>query len=92
MFYVGNDLFAVKWRSFKIHLKTAESIWSPIQTYQFPPVYDVSNDPGEVNNLMKFNLFAHSWVYAPMEKILKEKGESMKKYRNINPGEDFTGY
>jgi len=92
MFYVGNDLFAVKWRSFKIHLKTAESIWAPIQTYQFPPVYDVSNDPGEVNNLMKFNLFAHSWVYAPMEKILKEKGASMKKYRNINPGEDFTGY
>jgi len=92
LFYIGDDLFAVKWRSFKIHLKTNETLWSPVQTYLFPPVYDVANDPGEDNNLMKFNLFAHSWVYVPMGQILKEKGESMKKYRNINPGEDFSGY
>ena len=92
LFYIGDDLFSVKWRSFKIHLKTTETIWSPIQTYQFPPVYDVANDPGEDNNLIKFNMFAHSWVYAPMEKILQEKGASMQKYPNIKPGEDFEGY
>ncbi|RLA18316.1 MAG: hypothetical protein DRQ62_13790, partial [Gammaproteobacteria bacterium] len=67
-------------------------IWSPIQTYQFPPVYDVANDPHEDNNLIKFNMFSHSWVYAPMEKILQEKGMSMQKYPNIKPGEDFEGY
>ncbi|MCP4333227.1 MAG: arylsulfatase [Gammaproteobacteria bacterium] len=92
LFYIGDDLFAVKWRSFKIHLKTTETLWSPVQTYQFPPVYDVANDPGEDNNLMKLNLFAHSWVYVPMGQILQEKGESMTKFRNIKPGEDFNGY
>ncbi|MCP4362581.1 MAG: sulfatase-like hydrolase/transferase [Chloroflexi bacterium] len=92
LYYVGNDLFAVKWRSFKIHLKTAESLWDPIHEYMFPPVYDVANDPGEQNNLMKFSLFSHSWVYGPMAKLLGEKGASMKVYPNIAPGQDFDGY
>ena len=92
LFYIGDDLFSVKWWSFKIHPKTVESLWAPVQTYQFPPVYDVANDPGEVNNLMKYNLFAHSWVYVPMGNILREKGASMQKYPNIKPGEDFKGY
>lgn len=90
--WIGDTLFAVKWRSFKIHLKTAESLFSPIQTYFFPPVYDVANDPGEANNLMKLNLFAHSWVYVPMGRIIGEKMASMKKYPNIKPGQDFNGY
>jgi arylsulfatase len=92
LYYVGNDLFAVKWRSFKIHLKTAESLWSPIQEYMFPPVYDIANDPGEQNNLMKFILFSHSWVHGPMAKLLGEKGASMKAFPNIQPGQEFDGY
>ena len=44
----------MKWRTFKIHFKTYESLWAPAQTYQFPRVYDVANDPGEVTNLMPF--------------------------------------
>jgi len=92
LYYIGNDLFAVKWRSFKIHLKTAESLWDPIHEYMFPPVYDVANDPGEQNNLMKFSLFSHSWVYGPMAKLLGEKGASMKAYPNIAPGQEFDGY
>ena len=92
LFYIGDDLFSVKWRSFKIHPRTVESLWSPIQTYQFPPIYDVANDPGEQNNLIKYDLFAHSWVYVPMGKILQEKAASMKKFPNIRPGDDFNGY
>ena len=92
IYYVGEDIFSVKWRSFKIHLKTAESLWSPVQTYIFPPVYDVVNDPGETNNLMKFHLFTHSWVYGPMGKLLQEKGASMAKFPNIKTGADFNGY
>lgn len=90
--YVGDDLFSVKWRTFKIHLKTAESLWAPIHTYIFPPVYDVANDPGEDNNLMKHSLFSHSWVYGPMGQLLQEKAATMKEYPNISPGQDFEGY
>jgi arylsulfatase len=92
LYYVGDDLFTVKWRSFKIHLKTTESLWSPIHTYTFPPVYDVRNDPGEDNELMKQSLFAYSWVYTPMNQLLGELGASIQKYPNIKPGEEFSGY
>ena len=92
MYYIGNELFTVKWRSFKIHLKTVESFWGPVQTHLFPPVYDVTNDPGEDNDLMKFGLFSYSWVYSPMGKILGKKAASMQEYPNIKPGQDFEGY
>ena len=92
LYYIGNDLFAVKWRSFKIHLKTVESFWGPVQTHLFPPVYDVTNDPGEDNDLMKIGLFSYSWVYGPMGKILMKKTASMKEYPNIQPGQEFDGY
>jgi arylsulfatase len=90
--YIGDDLFAVKWRTFKIHLKTAESLWAPVQTNIFPTVYDIRNDPGEDNELMKQGLFSYSWVYGAMGQLLQSKMASMQEYRNIKPGEDFDGY
>ena len=45
--YIGDELFSVKWQTFKIHMKTMENLWAPPQTYAFPRVYDVANDPGE---------------------------------------------
>jgi len=92
LYFVGDDLFTVKWRTFKIHLKTTENLWAPVQSYTFPPVYDVRNDPGEDNELMAHSLFAYSWVYTPMNQILGKLGASIKKYPNIKPGEDFSGY
>jgi arylsulfatase A-like enzyme len=38
--YIGEELIAVKWRSFKVHLKTVEDLWAPVQTHLFPPIYD----------------------------------------------------
>ncbi len=90
--YIGAELASVKWRTFKIHFKTYESLWAPAQTYQFPRVYDVANDPGEVTNLMHSPLAIYSWVYGPMRTILNEKAKSMQEFPNIKPGEEFTGY
>lgn len=92
VFYVGDNLFSVKWRSFKIHLKTAESLWAPVQEFMFPPIYDVANDPGEANNLLKHELFAHSWVYTPLGAILRDLAQSVAEYPSISPGADFDGY
>ena len=92
LYFVGDDLFTVKWRSFKIHLKTTETLWSPVHTYTFPPVYDVRNDPGEENELMKHSLFAYSWVYTPLNQLTGDLTASVMEYPNIKPGEEFTGY
>ena len=69
-----------------------EDMWAPVQTHLFPPVYDVVNDPGEDNNLMRHSLFSHSWVYAPMAAILQEHAASVGEYPNIAPGASFDGY
>ena len=92
VYYVGDDLFAVKWRSFKVHMKTVDDLWAPVQEHLFPPIYDVVNDPGEDNNLMKMSLFSHSWVYAAIGELLHEHAMSMHEYPNIQPGELFEGY
>ncbi len=90
--YIGDRLFSVKWRNFKIHLQTAEAIFAPIQQRIFPVVYDVKADPGEQINLMEEHKFSYSWVYIPLAKILGALHRSMARYPNIKPGEDFQGY
>ncbi len=90
--YIGDDIFSFKWRNFKIHMKTAENLFAPVQQYIFPVVYDVKNDPGEQVNLMVEDKFAYSWVYVPLGEILGGAHKSMMEYPNIKPGENFQGY
>jgi arylsulfatase A-like enzyme len=90
--YVGDRVFAVKWRSLKVHFFTAEGTFSPIVEHTFPSVYDIVNDPGETRELWRSEGYAHIYVMRPVQKILGELAVSMKKYPNIKPGEDFFGY
>ena len=89
IFYIGNELFSIKWRTLKIHFKTIEKLLTaPVHNYIFPPIYDVVNDPGEVNDIFIQN----AWAIVPARKIIHEKTKSFKQYPNIQPGENFKGY
>jgi arylsulfatase A-like enzyme len=90
--YVGNRVFAVKWRSMKVHFFTAESTFAPIVEHTFPQVYDIKNDPDEKSELWKEEGYAHLWVMKPVMEVLGNLGSSMQKYPNIKPGQDFDGY
>jgi len=90
--YVGDKVFAVKWRSTKVHFYTAEGTFSPIIEPTFPQVYDIKNDPGETRELWSSEGYAHLWVMKPVMEILTQTAISMKQYPNIKPGEDFKGY
>ena len=90
--YVGDRVFAVKWRSLKVHFLTAESTFSPIVEHTFPQVYDIKNDPDEKNELWKSEGYAHLWVMKPVMQILGELQASMVEFPNISPGEGFEGY
>jgi arylsulfatase A-like enzyme len=90
--YVGDRVFAVKWRSLKVHFLTAESTFSPIVEHTFMQVYDIKNDPDEKVELFKREGYAHLWVTKPVMEILGNLGSSMQKYPNIKPGQDFDGY
>jgi arylsulfatase A-like enzyme len=90
--YVGDVVFAVKWRNMKVHFATAEGTHSVIQKYTFPQVFDIKEDPKESYELWGNEGYAHAWVMEPIMKILTEKAISMEEYPNIKPGQDFKGY
>ncbi len=90
--YVGNEVYAVKWRTLKVHFITAASTFATIQRHTFPQVYDIKNDPDEKDELWQAQGFAHTWVMKPVMTVLGVKAISMKKFPNIQPGQDFKGY
>jgi arylsulfatase len=90
--YVGQEIFAVKWRTLKVHFATAEGTHALIRRYTFPQVYDIKNDPSENYELWGNEGYAHAWVMEPVSRILGGIHQSMAKYRNIKPGEAFKGY
>jgi arylsulfatase len=56
--YMGDEIFGVKWKNWKLHFEEQEA-WNTIKhTYTMPRVYDLYNDPQERNNV----LFPHTWV------------------------------
>jgi arylsulfatase A-like enzyme len=90
--YVGDKVFAVKWRDMKIHFAASEGTHSVVQTYTFPQVFDIKEDVKESFELWGNEGYIHAWVMGPVMKILAEVQGSMQKYPNIKPGEDFKGY
>ncbi len=90
--YVGDTLYAVKWRNMKVHFAATEGTHSVVQTYTFPQVFDIKEDPKESYELWGNDGYAHAWVMGPVSKIIAGLQQSMAKFRNIKPGEDFKGY
>jgi arylsulfatase len=90
--YVGDTVYAVKWRNIKVHFAAAEGTHSVVQTYTFPQVYDIKEDVKESYELWGNEGYAHTWVMGPVSKILVDLRKSMAQFRNIKPGEDFEGY
>jgi len=90
--YVGDTVFAVKWRDLKVHFATAESTHSVVHTYTFPQVFNVKEDPGERYELWGNEGYAHAWVMSPISKILAQLKDSMVQYPNIRPGQELPGH
>jgi arylsulfatase A-like enzyme len=90
--YVGDTVFAVKWRNMKVHFATAEGTHAYIQKYTFPQVFDIKEDPKESYELWGNEGYAHAWVLSPVTKIITEIVTSMGNFPNIKPGQNFKGY
>ncbi len=80
--YMGNDVFAVKWRNWKIHLKEQDNILSETRSYGLPRVYNLLKDPGEQQNV----LFPETWVpKAGLGQLVKHIA-SLRAEPPIRPG------
>jgi arylsulfatase A-like enzyme len=80
--YMGNDIFGVKWRNWKIHLKEQDAWNTPLRTYTMPRVYNLLKDPQELDNV----LFPNTWVLKAGLPQLVEHAVSLKKYPPIPSG------
>jgi arylsulfatase A-like enzyme len=91
--YFGLDgqLMSVKWRNFKVIFRKANSINDPITDVQLPIVYDLLNDPGERWNMWERTMDM-GWVFRPVTEKIGAFNQSVAKYPNVRPGEEFTGY
>jgi len=72
--YMGNDIFGVKWRNWKVHFKEQDSWDDVLRTYTMPRVYNLMNDPQEKDNV----LFPNTWVLKPALSQMEEHMASLR--------------
>jgi len=94
MIFHGQDLLAVKWRNYKIHLQVrTPSAGAVVQAGQsvvtsthdrlgIPYIFDVENDPKELWNINA----ANNWLSPVLAPILREYAISTRKFPNLKPG------
>ena len=56
--YMGNNVWGVKWRNWKVNLKEQQNILSETLDYGMPRIYNLLKDPGETQNV----IFPETWV------------------------------
>jgi len=75
--YIGNELFGVKWRNWKMLLKEMDSDSYAIQTMAYPSIYNLIVDPKE-EEPEKFYL-DDTWVDTPLWRVLEEHQMSIEQ-------------
>ena len=80
--YMGNDVFGVKWRDWKLHFKEQSGWNGVLREYTMPRLYNLINDPQEKDNV----LFPHTWVPKAALPQLMEHVASLKRYPPIPAG------
>ena len=80
--YMGNDIFGVKWRDWKLHFKEQSGWNGVLRVYTMPRVYNLINDPQERDNV----LFPHTWVPKAALPQLEEHVASLQEYPPIPTG------
>ena len=80
--YMGNDIFGVKWRNWKVNFKEMDTVFSKTVEYGMPRVYNLLSDPQERENV----LFPNTWVPKAALGQLGEHVASLQANPPIKPG------
>jgi arylsulfatase len=75
--YIGNELFGVKWRNWKMLLKEIDDESYAIRTMAYPSIYNLIVDPKE-EEPESFYL-DDTWVDAPLWQVIEEHKASIDK-------------
>ena len=80
--YMGSEVYGVKWRNWKLHLKEQDSWHSVLRNYPMGRLYNLMTDPQERDNV----LFPHGWVLGGIGPLLQEHAQSLRTEPPIAPG------
>lgn len=81
--YIGNELFGVKWRNWKMLLKEIDEDSYAIQTMAYPSIYNLLVDPKE-EEPEKFYL-DDTWVDTPLWRVVEEHTASIEADKGSPP-------
>ncbi|QTN37874.1 arylsulfatase [Cryomorphaceae bacterium] len=84
--YVGNEIFGVKWRNFKLMTKEIDKAWgNATRSYSVPLFYDLYTDPKEENPLDP-KWIETTWMRWPAGQALTDHLKSLEEEPVIRPG------
>lgn len=75
--YIGNELFGVKWRNWKMLLKEMNHDSYAVQTMNYPSIYNLIIDPKEEEPEMFY--LDDTWVDGPLWRVIEEHQVSIEK-------------
>ena len=73
--YIGNVLFGVKWRNWKLLLREMDEDTYAIKEMAYPSVYNLLVDPKE--EVPELNYLNDTWVDFPLYQVLEDHEESI---------------
>lgn len=75
--YIGNTLFGVKWRNWKLLLREMDETTYAIREMAYPSVYNLLVDPKE--EVPELNYLNDTWVDFPLYKVVGDHLASLEK-------------
>jgi arylsulfatase A-like enzyme len=75
--YIGNEIFGVKWRNWKMLLKEIDEKSYAIRTLAYPTFYNLLVDPKE--EVPELNYLSDTWVDYPLYQVLSDFQASLAK-------------
>jgi hypothetical protein len=80
--YMGNEVYGIKWRNWKFHLKEMDTVFVEVKEYGVPKLYNLYRDISERENVF----FADTWVPKATMPKLAEHAISLQKEPPIPKG------
>ena len=75
--YIGNELFGVKWRNWKMLIKELDEESYAIQKLAYPSIYNLIIDPKE--EVPELFYLDDTWVDAPLWQVIEDHEASIEK-------------
>jgi arylsulfatase len=82
LFYIKNDLRAVKWRDWKLHFFWEPEVNEGKGRLESPYLFNVTRDPKEETDVAA----ANTWVFGPILKMVQAFQQSCQQFPNTPPG------